>query len=397
MSLVFALKMLSDICFYFTFANFFSYLFNGNNVLITTPIMAISAFLSAAFKERGSIKYVPLLLMLSCFFVVPMSLANIIVLMPPIFYIIYNVYEINKFKTNFIYSDIFFLYLKIAGPFIALFLFYVNKNTEQNSIPYVFIFLVCSVILMRMLRQDESALNKFSFKLMAIVPILIALFLGFILSSKTFFGLFKTALGFVYLKLVVPVLMVILTAISYIISPLFNLFKIIFKYEPTVDNSSEKVYNTENFNDILNSKSGSIEVLKVLITIVFIGLLIFFMVKLFRRLFKRENGYASNKGVIEERIPIDENEKPSDKIKSRKVNKVRLIFKKFMALCEKSGLPSKKSMTSLDYEKFYIEEFNKDEIIKDIRSVYLDVRYGEKEINSEDYKRLKKLFGELKK
>ncbi|MCL2323663.1 MAG: hypothetical protein FWC47_16350 [Oscillospiraceae bacterium] len=406
MNLVFTLKMLSDICFYFTFANFFSYLFTGNNVLIAVPIMVISAFLSAILKSRGFIKYLPLVLMVSCFFVIPINLVNIIVLLPPIFYIAYNVYKIKKFKYDFVYSDVFFLYLKIAGPFMLIILFYLYENFMENSLPYslpyVLIFLVSSVILMRMLKQDESVLKQVKFKILTILPVILTLGAGLIFASKTSFQVLKAVFSFIYFNILIPVLMLIFTGVSYLGLLLYYFLKSISRGElelpMNVDNSAEEINSTQQYlNQNINYNGAGFQVFKMVFMVIFICFLIFFAYKLFKKFMMRDRGYMVHDDVMEERIPIVKDEESFSKNKSRKLNQVRLIYKKFLLLCIKFGIPINKSFTSLDYEKLSKDKFKKDEVIDGIRSIYLEVRYGEKEASREDVKKIKELFEDLKK
>lgn len=393
MNLVFTMKMLSDICFYFAFANFITYLFGGHNGIMTIPIMTALTFFSAYLKDKGVLKYFPLVLMVFCFFVVPFNIANIILLLPPIIYIIYNVYNLKNFNYNFKYSDTFFLFIKIAAPFMLIFLFYFYENIEKNSLPFAMIFLVNSVALMRILRQDISVLKETRFKIVTILPICIALLVSFILSSTTFFNLCKSILGTIYLKIIIPILMLIVTAVSYLGNSLLNFLKSIFKYEPTVD-LGQPSFDTEEFADYFNSiPQEESQGAKIIIIIIIITLIIFVMITLFRRLTRLERLYSVNKGVVEERVSIDINAKSSKR--NKKLNKIRVIYRNFLLLCKKSGLPIKKSMTSKDYENLSIEKFDNPEILKEIRSIYINARYDEKTIENKEYVYFKKLYANL--
>ncbi len=394
MSIIFAMKILSDICFYFFFVNFFVVLLGGDSGLTAASIIALSSLLCAILKDRGKMRYIPLIVMIFSFFRMPMSFINFALLTPPIIYVIYNVIKLQGFSIKFDYTDIFFMFLKIAIPFFILSLIFAGGAVANICFPYAFIFILNSILLMRILRHDSNVIRETRFKILNIVPVAMVVIAGFVLSSKTFLNMMSFILSNLYFKIIVPILIFIITLLIYIIYPLFNLLKINPKDLEFLNQEASPEFGklNEEFNYV---STEFIDALKNIMILIAIGLVIFLIIKLFKKLFMNNNLEDTTQGIIEQRISIDEKKAPRNKINPR-TNNIREIYKKFMILCNKEGFGSKSYMTTSDFENFAEYKFNEPQISKEIRLIYIDARYGEKASSRDEIKRMKELYKEIK-
>ncbi len=170
MTLVFFLKVFSDLCFYFVFAGFAADCF-GQRELQFAPILALC--LVAALCRMVWDKYpytkrhrLPLLL-LPAAFLLPGDPAGLAALVPAALYVGWSALSGRLHPDYYDAADHFRLELKILPlPFVLLAALQQLERIERVCAPYLLAFLLGSVLLLRMVRHDESTLRQPRFRLL---------------------------------------------------------------------------------------------------------------------------------------------------------------------------------------------------------------------------------------
>lgn len=194
MNLVCFLKILCDLCYFGTFACFFAGSFGLTGSLIpqfclVALVCALSRLLEDHFPAKPRLRFLPLPL-LPLVLLLPAQTAGRILLLPAILYVVWtawrSAYDVDYFQA----VDTFRLELKIL-PIPAVFALIAQQGSrlERFSAPYLLVFLLCSVLLLRMVRHDEDTLSQPRFRLMNGLSLAAVLAVCGLVGSPAFRGL----------------------------------------------------------------------------------------------------------------------------------------------------------------------------------------------------------------
>jgi len=75
---------------------------------------------------------------------------------------------------------------------------------------------------------------------------------------------------------------------------------------------------------------------------------------------------------------------------------IRELYRKYLLFCKDKGIDVEKFTTSMDIEKKSATKFKNTET-NEMREIYIKIRYGEKDFNRHELKKIKELLGDLKK
>ncbi|MCL2126125.1 MAG: hypothetical protein FWH33_09095 [Oscillospiraceae bacterium] len=397
MILAVTLKILCDICFYLAFANTIASLAGGDPVVYSLPFFAVAVYLSTAFAPKGKIRYASLILLPAIFLVVPITLANAAVLLPVIVYTVISVRKLTSIPETFSYNRIFFLFLKLYLPFMIAFWAFGGRNhLEAASLLFAFVFLVLSVMLMRMLRHTPETLAQRRFKIINISEVVVVVAVGVALGTKSVLSVLGAALRLLYLNVISPLLWFLFTCVVYILTPLFNLigpFKT--KERPPIElemAGMDEMLDEEI--DFTNVRAQ--EVIKAVLIIIGIALAILLIIKLFKRIMAFDEGEtdSSQSGTARSSIP----DAPAPhKRRHAGDNHVRAIYKRFIIAGQRHGIDRLPGMTTADYKNMMLQNFDSVADAETFRNIYIDVRYGEKEPGKDDPKKMRDIFTAVKK
>jgi len=352
------LKMIADLSFYFTFANFIAVVF---------------------------------------------ELPAVILFLPPVVYLVYSIVTILRSKHykkqgqpvyQFAYEGVFTLYLKLFIPFALIMILFARSTFETASLPFAIIFLTTAIILLRMMRQPPQVRKEWRFRLLNLFPIVCVFLAGITITSRQFFDLSGTILSAIYFNVIIPILLALGMAIAFVLSPIFWLLSPALQEgsPPQVGYGGEPdqwiEVETVSWSPMLA------DVLRAFMAVVVILLAVYLLVKLFRRITEQQLGTVNMGGVIQRYIAVEN--KKAAKNKSRgSTGQLQRYYRRFLRLCWKNGITREIYMTSADYEALSTRRFQLGDTAARFREFYIAVRYGKKEATSEDIASSKKLYNRI--
>ena len=398
MSLIFTLKIISDLCFYFAFANFFAIFGGGQPVIQTLPVLAACVFISAALARKKYLRLLPLAILPACFFIVPFGLANFLLFLPAFVFIAVSIYNINKMPPSFGYSGVFFLFLKIYFPFFLLVIaLQMRHQLEVSSLPFAIVFLASSVILMRILRLGPEISSRPGFRTMNFLNVFAVLLLGLFLGSRAFTNFIGFLIGTFYFNIFAPILIILVTGFIYILWPLLALFRRLFGRRINVDNETyaDEFAFAPQEELFFQEASGNFEALKFILSLVFFILLAYLIFRLFRRLLSYSVKTQGQTVTPGQRFFLSGDKKISSRWFYPE-NPIRETYRKFLGLCRKAGIERQAHFTSADYETRTREIIASPYEAAQFRSMYINARYGEKSVSSGDKRKMRELFTVIK-
>lgn len=386
--------MICDICFYFTVANFIGLLFGADKLVITIPVFGMAAFISGILGRKKVFKYLPVLILFGIFFLIPLTVSNILLVLPPIVYTLYFIYKAPKDISTMDYSETFRKFFIVA--FIILLMIFLDESEtlEGFVVPYGLIFFFCSAVLMRMTRHDLEIIENKRFTIINTGSVFASMIAGIFFSSSFFLTAFGTVIKNIYFTIIAPILLFILTILMYLLWPLFYLFELI----PPVDVKGVSVQAPSaaeilGLDEYYYHEEGY-DVLSIIVITVLILIALYYTYKFFRRISDIYLREEKNKGIIEERTAIDENNIKGKQGKSQ--NSIRELYKKILLMLKARGeelLPKTTTMDIRDISSGIMDKSKASEI----RSMYMKIRYGEENAEKEEIKEFKRLYGEFKK
>ena len=409
MNLVCFLKILCDLCYYGTFACFFGSIYGLESSLIPqfcliALVCALSRLLEDHFPAKPRLRLLPLLA-LPLLVLIPTQTAGLVLQLPAALYVAWTafrrVYDISYFQA----VDTFQLELKLL-PLPALFAAIVQQmaRMERFSAPYLLVFLLGSVLLLRMVRHDEDTLSQPRFRLMnGLSMVGLAAVCG-IVSSPAFRGLLMLLLKAVWKVVSFPLLaatVVVGGGLGYLIDTILpddllaeraeelkNRFQEMDK--PQEDSVIETVTPIAEDNPLLEA----------ILTILAILIVIVILVLLFRWLAAKRRPRTTGDGHQTRTAadPLSPREKPLTRLTARTpAQKVRYWYQQLMRKTMDEGGVFKPSMTSLRQQE--VEEDTlpgNEEDISRLRELYLPTRYADR-AGEEDAREAKALYNRIKK
>lgn len=197
MNLVFFLKIFTDLCYYGLFAAFFASIYGLTGSLLPQfVLLALAAALSRMADRKRPATLLRLLPLLLCpaVFTLPTQTAGLVILAPAALYVLFCCVTRRTQPEYYPCTDTFWLELKLLViPAVLALGLAQFQRAERFSLPYLLGFFLGSVLLLRMLRHDESTLSQPRFRLMNGLSVLgLCLVCGFLGSP-----LFRKLLGLV--------------------------------------------------------------------------------------------------------------------------------------------------------------------------------------------------------
>jgi hypothetical protein len=298
---------------------------------------------------------------------------------------------------NLDYSNIFhkFIYGFLAAIFISLLA--ALDSFAFTCAPFGLVFLTGSVILMRMLRHDENTINQTRFKILNLLSVVGVVLFGLVISSPPFLELCKNTVKSIYLYLIAPVLLFIITQavniLSFILS-FFNFEGFNNRLEPF---KMEPVESTDFINPNQYVEPGAAdETIKTILIIIILAFVVLLIIRIFRALARNRYRVDNGAGVILERTIIDI-VRPKRVALSGPSGKIRDMYKKIIQRCIKKGIPISISATSQDISRMSSHYFEEVKDAERIREIYINTRYGDRAASKEEVREFKRIYLRFKK
>ena len=399
------LKRICDVCFYMAFASLLGSMMDfGGNLILTLPIFAIIAFLSAFLAPRGLIKYISLLLMPSVFLIITPTIGSLAIFTPITIYLFWSMPKPDERIWQFDYQPAFRLFLKIYGGLLGVLLAFmllsggayglahIERVFSADSILFAIMFLLSSTMFIRMKRHDEAVLKQTRFKVVNAIPFIGMLFGAILASSDRVISSVLFLLHFIWFGIVLQIFNLIARLLMMI--PDFAINRVDSSNEAAMILPTEEMELELLVPDFLDLRE-SIEVADgTWFTIFLIIMGVIALIIIFKILSKKVGSPdVRDDGVEEERFALDD---PKDKKhRRRNENQVREIYRTFLELIKEKGVDLKLYSTSGEIETQIASRFNSKKS-RELREKYIQVRYRGDSYTKDDLKRVKGLYKEIK-
>jgi len=375
--------------------------------ILTLPIFMIAAFLSSYLIPKGSVRYLGLLPLLTIFIILPITTLNLVVLIPAIFLMIYNLPSTLETDRRSNYQATFRLFIRIFLGLViltALTLFilittpvvittYPDMTTFTTEVlVFALAFLVNSVIYMRMVRHDIVVQRQRRFQIINGVPVIgcVAFSIIFSIGNQWLFQFFRMLIdGFLFLVSIPAVWLARLISLPFrtLDSPFWDFARDFFSNMEVVE-PGEEVVNYYQYYQLYSPAENNGFFIILGISII-IGIIL-----LYRQLMKNKTvAITVDNGLEEERFGLTS----SDRLlkNKRNQNQIRIVYQRLLKLLKRKNIQITDSMTSLDVESLVAKNANPT-TTAELRLEYVRVRYRESEYTKADVTRVKGLYKKIK-
>ena len=406
MNLAFFLKTIADLCFYGTFAAYFASIYGLTGSLL--PHFALLA-LSAAFSRMADRKWPTLPLRLvppvlcMAVFALPNQTAGLVILAPAALYVLFCCATKRTNPDYFASTDLFFLQLKLlilpAGMVVAL---GQARQAETFSVPYLLVFLLSSVVLLRMLRHDEATLSQTRFRVMNGITVAGLCAVCAVLGSPQFRALLGTVFKAVWNVASVPVF-VILGSIGMVFAwILMTVLPDELNYEGVLREPMQVPEELEELQKEMMAEQATdpSRVVVLVISGILIVLAVIAAVLLFRRLMASRNRPISSTSEQSRfsAAAMPPPQRPLTRLSARTPQlQVRYWYQQLLHRTRQEGGALSPDMDTRQQNGVEQDVFShhRPEVDR-LRQLYLPARYKD-EATAEDAKEAKALFQQIKK
>lgn len=399
MVIVHGLRILTDLAFYYAFASYLSVCFGGRYAMIGMLVQAACFTLSAALREKPRLRLAVLLPVMLLWLLPGIGVADSVLFLGPAIYLVWQAWK-GKYPVEWNRQvELFSVFLKVYTCVAAfLLLSGMLKPLSAASLPCALIMLVCSVLLMRTLRHEPETYCQRRYQLVNLVSVAVVTAVAALISTEAFLKSCLAALGSLYNTLVLPLLMLLLTAFVYLLRGVAWLLTLLNLKLPE---ESEKIeLDLMSAADILGQEVAiqewdvGKEVLIVLLTILGAVALYFF----FRWMSRLGWGEEKVAAVGEKRGVVDAVPEKAEKPPrfGSPVQRVRAQYRKFLKLYLAEGGGMEKFHTSLDIQKEAGKFRLNAEASGELREIYIRARYAD-DADARDAARARELYSAIKK
>lgn len=408
MSLAFALKILTDLCYFMFAISSVVTRWEHSGMLMTSPVFVtlaayFSALLAERLKKRRWLRFIPLALCAGAFFFVETAV-DWIVTIPMAGYLVFIVIR-DSVTVNYEETlSRFLLCLKILPAVAVITIVASNKDGFMEvMLPYFFLFLILSVMLLRMLRHSDQVFQDQKFRVMNLVEIAAVCGFGYLLSTGYIVACFKWVGNMLMIYVLRPLFMGIL----YLLGGVAWVFRKIFGgIDLSIDEADlaqleQSAGEGMDPGDMAVMEYYAEEAAKadtqwLNYAAMALGaiVLIVLAVVLFRILMNAGRRVATNKfGDVRESV----DESPRDaKLTRSPRDRVRNYYRRFLRMCVKEGLNPDLNLNSLQVNQSMEKVFTAPGMYG-LREVYIQARYSSADISDEDVKKARQMLDQIKK
>lgn len=370
---------------------------------IVYSMCIIVTYLGCYLKEKGKFYYIVGLLLLPCLFLLREE-GSVVFLISVIAFIYFTIIRytgllsyghfIDSFKSGFRFYIL-----------IVLLSFITGTTSFINNISgfFMIIYFITSVILLRSLRHIENNQNMDKINKQNTLYSILILAFSVLLPIEEFVQFVVNGVKFTYnliADLFFKVFYWLFMGAGYISMLLVEFFKKFFAgQEVKPEEASE---NAEDIMEILKNKEPE-EIAPIVVLIIdwiIRILIIVFIIYIIGKMFKR---IKSKKHVKEEYIEESEFIRVKEIKEKKKRNifrprgekaQIRYYYRKFLNKCLKNDIPIGKQDTTEEINKKASNNYES-EPLDNLRSTYVKVRYGDKEVDKRAVKEYKKEFKKI--
>lgn len=399
MTLCYFLKLLSELSLLFVVADcFLSVAALGVESLLPAVILALIGALAYKLDEKHSSKTKFLLPLLA----VPVLLfgetfGTYLAIGLGALYVGMMIWQQRYYMDHDSQAEFFRTGIFIVGclsvPFVLL--------MKLNYIgPFILLYLMSGIFMLRLLRQDATIFNETKFRVINLLTVSAIVLLTVFISSDWFLSMAGMVLGKIYDVLVVPIFYTIYT-FGY---GLYYLIVEILLPNGYGDTTKELNFGDMGMSDemkeaLLGEETVNGEPFMMFLKGVFLIVGILLVVLL---VYRNSKGRQSrDKGAVREARTSVTLIRPEEKIYADHIAPrepraaVRYYYRNFLRLCQSMGQEFPRHFTSQHIENVTANNFDK-ETLKTMRQTYIRARYSEHDISKDDVSLIKAQVKKLK-
>ena len=403
MSLLFGLRLLTDLCYFMFIISSVTTKFAHSGMLMTSPfVMAVSGYFCCfawqKMPKKRVLRFAPLLLTAAAF-IFTKTPADYVVTVPMIIYLFVLVLKQKMVIGYEPTLDRFYLLLKIMP--VGLLFTVLASNMDgftEVMLPYLFFFLIVSVLLLRMLRHSDQVNSDNKFRLMNTLEIGAVCGFGWLLSTGYVISIFKFVGNATMNYILRPLFtggLYVFGIVAWVFRKLFGLvdvdledydFSELHIGEEAIDEGEKAVME---FYAEEAAKGGDAQIMQYIGIAVGVIVLVVLGIVLFRILMRvGRKGVDNHFGDFRESIDADPNE---EKLGRSPRDRVRAMYRKFLHMCVRAGLDPDLNVNSRDVNKAMAKNFDAP-AMDGLRDVYIRARYSSGEITEDDVKTAKQML-----
>ncbi len=416
MSITFALKILTDLCYFMFAVSSITSKFDHTGLLFTSPvIVAVSAFISVSIAEKKPkiriLRLLPLLLC-GCTFIFTQTAADYVNTIPMIIYLAVMVW-IGAFKNSYsVALKQFFLLLKIL-PVVAVLTVVANNKDgfTQVMLPYFFMYLILMVMLLRMLRHSDEVAKDKKFTIMNTLEIGGVCGFGYLLSTGQILLALKFIFSCIMDYLVTPIMKGIGWLLSLIPRALGAIGALINVELPTPDltidlsdidfselqtgqgmpDAGDQAVMEYYAEEAAKGGDGVLKYVGIALGVIIMVVLVIILFRVLMRMGRRDddNQFADSREIITD-------DGSDEKLGRSARDRVRSCYRKFLRLCVREGLDPDLNLNSRQVNQSMVKVLD-EPAMDSLRDVYIRARYSSGEITEDDVKVARNMLGLAKK
>ncbi len=386
------LKMTADLGILLSAAGFFALQLGGHAapLLLSLPVFALSFAFSFLLKDRGILRFLPLIAAGLLFLYPGLSLTDAVILLTELAYLIWLTVRQAYMPVWETQTEIFSVYWKVFLGVLILEWLGAPAETRAMTLPAGLTASACCILLNRSLRHEPSVYRTLRFQAVNLIGLAAVGFAALLLGSETFLNLVGTGLGWFYNTLIAPLLMGIIYLFIQLIKGIAWLFSFIKLKDP--ENKDVQDIKLDGLSPELDLIQGEeavgIRFLNALLIIAAAAAAFFLLRALARGLRKAKQ--AGSVQAVTLRSGAEEAVAPRGPVR-----RIREIYRRFLHLCLRRKVAIARSDTSLDVQR-KSEGLFEEEDSEALRRLYLKARYRETADEAEA-EQARQLYRQLKK
>lgn len=409
-------QMLGNLSLFYFVANSFLYAFQLKISLFPTILLALACSLGFFLNQKKpklrylSIIFMPLALL---------SASNLFCALLILLSIVFCAENIIHSRFSFSYEErlkFFYLFFKvlvvcffpvtISDVFHSLYIPDSLAKELNFLIPFALMFLVSTILLLQILRHDDSMIVKRKFKLTYISVFIGIFFVIFIISSPMFLSFLAFLLKTLYTLILGPLIIMLGSIIGsvlwFIIQPFYPYIQSCVRYVASLIKGERSAIAPESdfLKDFISKPTASFgEFFHGLFSLTVIVVSIYVLIRLLKKMrhhfhyssVRQSRSTLNEKERIKEDIPLDL-APPGEPRKA-----VRYYYRCFLHTCKTLGLLFSPDANSFIVARDAREYFQEESLHKlyEMRDIYIKARYSKHQIKSNDVNQIKLLYEEL--
>ncbi len=396
MNIAFAARIICDISLWYCGAGLILPHFGATiNAIIPATMLLCCIISSALSRRKTAYRLIPLPILAVAFFFIHTA-GDVLLNLPPLLYCAGLCYR-SRFNPD--YESSCGYYKTAAISLLSatfLFLAFGGSSLVSGVLKYLLVFLFSGVLMLRLLRHNEQNRREWRLQVIDLTLLLLCCTAALFLSSGAFLGIAGRIALFLYKSIIVPLLLGLAYAISFIFWLLSRLISTKSPEGNVLKFNSDNMKLSEIFGpDIANEYAKSKLPGQILLAL---GIIIFAVLAflVFRRLSRGIGKTTGNFAEHGSRMQSIVDSSPLMALAPRTPREaVRYYYRKFLLILKSSGQSISPSDTSESISRAAGAYYDP-ALVSELRDIYIKARYSPESVTKSDSRRVKELYGRIK-